>query len=103
MDEENPRESQLDFNSVTSTLSKKGQVTIPSKVRNYIDARPGDQILFTIDGKGKIVVNVAREASLLSLYGSMPPRGETEDTDDWQTIRERAREEMVNKKIQERD
>lgn len=102
MEVHSQRETNTNFNTVMSTLSKKGQVTIPSKVRNYIKAEPGDQIQFSMDEKGKIVLDVAKKDSLLSLFGSMPPKG-TSNNEDWQKVREQAREEMINKKMQGED
>ncbi|EEM38611.1 hypothetical protein bthur0004_54790 [Bacillus thuringiensis serovar sotto str. T04001] len=44
----------------TSTLSQKGQVTIPAKIRDYIDAKAGDQIQFVIEGDN-VFVNVVKK------------------------------------------
>jgi antitoxin PrlF len=39
-----------------STLTRKGQTTIPIKVRNHLKLRPGDKIEFVIERDGKVVV-----------------------------------------------
>ncbi|HZC46276.1 MAG TPA: type II toxin-antitoxin system PrlF family antitoxin [Candidatus Acidoferrum sp.] len=39
-----------------STLTKKGQTTIPLKVRNHLKLRPGDKIEFVIERDGKVVL-----------------------------------------------
>lgn len=40
----------------TSTLTKKGQTTIPIKVRNHLKLKPGDKIEFVIERDGKVVL-----------------------------------------------
>ena len=39
-----------------STLTRKGQTTIPIKVRNHLKLQPGDKIEFVIERDGKVVV-----------------------------------------------
>ena len=39
-----------------STLTKKGQTTIPLKVRNHLKLRPGDKIEYVIERDGKVVL-----------------------------------------------
>ncbi|MCF6093254.1 type II toxin-antitoxin system PrlF family antitoxin [Microaerobacter geothermalis] len=80
--------------SAVSTISKKGQITIPVKIREYIHADIGDQIQFVLNEAGEVVVKVIKPDSLLSLFGSMPPRGERENK-TWEEIRQQARDEMV--------
>jgi len=41
---------------VTSTLTRKGQTTIPLKVRKHLRLRPGDKIEFVIQRDGTVVV-----------------------------------------------
>jgi antitoxin PrlF len=40
----------------TSTLTTKGQTTIPIKVRNHLKLRPGDKIEFVIERDGRVVL-----------------------------------------------
>jgi antitoxin PrlF len=40
----------------TSTLTRKGQTTIPVKVRNHLKLRPGDKIEFVIERDGRVVL-----------------------------------------------
>jgi antitoxin PrlF len=77
----------------TSTLSQKGQVTIPAKIRDYIDAKAGDQIQFVIEGDN-VFVNVVKN-SLLALFGAMPPKA-GEPNLSWEEIRRGAKEEMIS-------
>ena len=39
-----------------STLTRKGQTTIPLKVRSHLKLRPGDKIEFVIQHDGKVVM-----------------------------------------------
>ena len=62
-----------------ATLTKKGQITVPSAVRRSLGLRPGDQIGFRSDGQ---VIALPR-GRLSDLAGSMPPRsGRTRTLDE---------------------
>lgn len=79
--------------ALTSTLSQKGQVTVPAKIREFISAEAGDQIQFSIENNN-VIVSVKKKDSLLSLFGSMPAKtGESKMS--WDEIRNKAREEMI--------
>lgn len=47
---------------MVSTLTSKGQVTIPKAVRDYLGLRPGNPVEFEIDPSGRAVVRPARQA-----------------------------------------
>ncbi|MDE3840653.1 AbrB family transcriptional regulator [Bacillus methanolicus] len=87
-----PKGVNIYSSAYTSTLSSKYQVTVPSKVREIINAEPGDQVIFAINANNEVVVKVNKKNSLLSLFGSMPPKGNSEPM-EWSDIREQAREE----------
>lgn len=78
-----------------STLSSKNQITIPSVIREKLDAYPGDQIEFSVDEDNRLVVDIIKKDALLSLYGSMPPKKVTVQK-DWNDIREEARSEIFD-------
>jgi antitoxin PrlF len=42
--------------TVTTTMTVKGQVTIPKKVRVALRLSPGDGVDFTVNGEGEVVV-----------------------------------------------
>jgi antitoxin PrlF len=42
-----------------STLTSKGQVTLPKKIREFLKVKPGDLIDFVIDREGNVVVRAA--------------------------------------------
>ncbi len=78
----------------TSTLTSKGQVTIPRKIRERLGLRVGDRLEFRIDKRGKLLVEpepssrLGRVPGLLShLAGDRPVTIEEMD----EGIREHAR------------
>lgn len=80
-----------------STLSSKNQITVPSVIREKLNAEPGDQVIFYYNEESKeITVESIKKDSLLSLFGSMPPR-EDKRQKDWDVIRKEARDEYVNR------
>lgn len=42
-----------------STLTAKGQTTIPKKIRNHLKLHPGDRIDFIVQENGKVVLEPA--------------------------------------------
>ncbi len=66
-----------------TTLTEKGQVTIPLEIRRLIGLQPKDKVRFEVDGD---VVKISRATSkLLAGYGSVTPRNKPED---FQKLRE---------------
>jgi AbrB family looped-hinge helix DNA binding protein len=43
----------------SSTLTSKGQVTLPKEIREFLKVKSGDLIDFIIDREGKVVVRPA--------------------------------------------
>lgn len=44
---------------MTTTITVKGQVTIPKRVRDALHLSPGDGVEFTVNADGEVVVNKA--------------------------------------------
>ena len=44
----------------TATVTSKGQVTLPKKVREALKIKPGDQIDFVLDAEGEVRVRAGR-------------------------------------------
>ena len=66
-----------------TTLTQKGQVTIPLEVRRLMGLEPHDRVRFEIEGD---TVRITKASSrLLKWYGSVKPQKKPED---WQTIRD---------------
>ena len=66
-----------------STVTEKGQVTIPQEIRRIMGLQPRDKVRFEVDGE---VVKISRASSkLLELFGSVTPINRPED---FQKLRE---------------
>jgi len=57
----------------SSTLTSKGQVTIPKAVREELGLREGDRVAFRVLGDGSVVVE-PETIDLLDLRGILRPR-----------------------------
>ena len=55
-------------------IGRRGQITLPSEVRNRIKVEEGDQIAFIIEGEQVIIKPITQ--SLLDLRGSVKVSGE---------------------------
>ena len=66
-----------------TSVTEKGQVTIPQEIRRIMGLQPRDKVRFEVDGE---VVKISRASSkLLELFGSVTPINRPED---FQKIRE---------------
>lgn len=71
---------------VSATVTGKGQVTIPKRVRDELGLHEGDRLLFrVVDGR----VVLARTADLLDLAGVVAVPADARDL-SWDQIRDRA-------------
>jgi antitoxin PrlF len=57
----------------SSTLTSKGQITIPKAVREELGLRVGDRVAFRVLEDGTVVVE-SETIDLLSLAGMLEPR-----------------------------
>jgi antitoxin PrlF len=53
----------------TARMTSKGQVTIPKTVRDALELREGDEVLFRVERSRALI---AKTPSLLDLAGSVP-------------------------------
>lgn len=51
-------------------LTSKGQITLPVEIRNRLNVRPGDSVVFVEGGDGKIVVH-GRAGTLADMRGML--------------------------------
>ncbi len=79
-----------------STLTKKGQVTIPKEIRNILGIKEHDKVMF-IKKDGDIIVKHI-SGDIFDLRGSLKQRKETED---FEKIRNIARKSAAKKIIDE--
>ncbi len=62
-----------------TTLTQKGQVTIPSEIRSRLGLKPRDKVVFELEGD---VAKLRRAPSkILKWYGSVTPKERPEDFD----------------------
>lgn len=47
---------------MTTTLTSKGQVTVPKKIRDYLGLRPGSAVGFALGPRGEVIVRPADAA-----------------------------------------
>ncbi|MGH2460050.1 MAG: AbrB/MazE/SpoVT family DNA-binding domain-containing protein [Chloroflexota bacterium] len=63
--------------TIETTLTQKGQVTIPAEVRRALGLKPRDKVTFELDGD---VARIRRAASKIARwYGAVAPRERPED------------------------
>lgn len=56
----------------TSTMTSKGQITLPKEIRDYLHAKPGIKIDFIIQENGEIVMKAVNR-SVRELEGILAP------------------------------
>jgi antitoxin PrlF len=80
--------------SVVSTISTKGQVTIPAEIRRHLGVGDHDQVAFVIENNQVRLQPV--EFTLASAYGSVEP---TSHPEDFETVTSKAKEERAKRAI----
>jgi antitoxin PrlF len=61
--------------STDSTLTSKGQTTIPKEIRETLGMKPGDRMTFTMLPDGTVLMRV-KNKSVMSLAGSLRKKGQ---------------------------
>jgi len=80
-----------------ATVTSKGQITIPIAVREALELREGDQVVFEVDRDQDDPVTSFRKApDLLAMGGAVPPR--KTPPQKWAEERRQAREEAVRRR-----
>jgi antitoxin PrlF len=60
--------------STESTLTSKGQTTIPKDIRDNLGIKSGDRMTFTLMPDGTVLLRV-KNKSIMSLAGSLRKKG----------------------------
>lgn len=60
--------------SVDSTLTTKGQMTIPKDIRDSLGMKPGDRMTFTILPNGTVLMRV-KNKSVMNVAGRLRRKG----------------------------
>jgi len=82
---------------IISTITSKGQVTIPAEVRKYLGIMTNDKIGFVIDDEGVVRLRVLRYPTIASLRGAA---GRLNKPLSWQEIQKIAQEDRFNTKYE---
>lgn len=77
---------------IISTISSKGQVTVPAEVRKRLGIKQGDKLAFVIEDGGGVRLKTPRFPNLASLRGAA---GSLKKPLSWDEMREIAREDHV--------
>ncbi len=77
-----------------SILTKKGQTTIPKKIREFLGIKSRDKLLYLIEDN-KVIIKPIR-GNILELRGSITPKQEPEN---FNSIRSKMRKEIAQKAI----
>jgi AbrB family looped-hinge helix DNA binding protein len=79
-----------------TTLTQKGQVTIPIEVRKAMGLQPRDKVRFEYDPDGGVAVLRRASAGLADAYGAVSPRKRPENFDDARaTFEEAVAQEVI--------
>ena len=82
--------------AIKSMITKKGQTTIPAKIRKALNLEPGDALRYEL-GKGEVIVKPIR-GSILDVAGSVRPRRRPED---FKKIREKTKATVARHIVKE--
>lgn len=80
---------------VLSTITSKGQVTIPAEVRRHLGVGTKDKIVFVLESQGIVQVKPARYPTVASLRGAA---GSLNKPMSWKEMRDMAREDRLQAK-----
>ena len=74
---------------IISTVTSKGQVTIPIEVRRHLELDRGDKLSFVIADDGSVALQVPKYSSVASLAGAA---GSLQRSIEWEEIHDEARD-----------
>ena len=80
---------------IVSTITSKGQVTIPAEVRRHLGVGQGDKLSFVIGDDGSIALKSPKYPNVAALAGAA---GTLSEPMTWDQMREIAREERFEGK-----
>ena len=60
--------------TISTTLTSKGQTTIPKEIRDSLGMKPGDRMTFTLVSDGTVVMRL-KSKSILELAGVLHKKG----------------------------
>lgn len=70
--------------TVSSTISSKGQITIPIEIRHRLGLKEGDRVEFVVDNGRTILQPATLEKNPFEKYiGALPGFSNREEIDEW--------------------
>lgn len=81
---------------ITSTITSKGQVTIPSEIRKLLDLKERDKVAFIIEDDQTILFRPVKYPNVRSLLGNAKSN---DPSLSWQEMRDIARAEALEDKV----
>lgn len=73
-------------------LRNKGQITVPQEIRSQLGVEEGDDLIFSTDEKGQVVISRAQV---------IPPDQAWFWSERWQRLEHEAEQDIVSKKVTE--
>ncbi len=83
---------------IVSTITSKGQVTIPAEVRRHLGVKRNDKVSFVLEPDGVVRLRVPRYPDIASLRGAA---GALKKPLSWEETREIAREDRLGRQYQD--
>ncbi len=80
---------------ILSTITSKGQITIPAEVRRHLGVSKNDKIAFLLEPDGTVRLAAPRYPDIASLRGAA---GTLKQPLTWQEVRDIAREDRLRDK-----
>lgn len=77
---------------ILSTITSKGQVTIPVEVRKYLGLSTGDRVVFVLDSNGTVQLRAPRYPTVASLRGAA---GSLDRPLSWEEVLDIAHEDHI--------
>ena len=65
--------------SLPTSVTSKGQVTIPAEIREHLGIKPKDKVRFIADEDGTVRLAPVKTSSISELFGSVKPLKKPED------------------------
>ena len=81
----------------TTTVTKRGQVTLPAEVRRLLGTKPKDKVTFTVDAGQVSLSQVA--FTLEGAFGSIRPSRRPEDFREVSRLAKEDKAERVSRKL----
>ncbi|PAV30679.1 hypothetical protein CIL05_06145 [Virgibacillus profundi] len=86
---------------IVRAISERGQTVIPKEFREYLEVHDGDQLKWSVNEKGEVVVSVKKKEGIMDLFGSLPVLEQNER--DFEAILEESKKERLEKRKNEGD